>query len=43
MTDPNPENVAADDDYVEQLRAGATPDDELGQSLAAWRDDVQRD
>jgi hypothetical protein len=41
MTNPNLEDVVADDAYVEQLRAGATPDDELGQMAAAWRDEAQ--
>lgn len=39
--DPNPDDVAADDAYVERLRAGETPDDELGQMLGKWRDDAR--
>jgi len=39
-----PLNVAdlkADDELVETLRAGDTPDDTLGRMLGAWRDDVR--
>lgn len=39
--DPTPDDVAADDGYVEKLRAGETPDDPLGQVLGEWRDEVQ--
>lgn len=41
MTDLNPADVKADDALIEDLRAGATPDDPLGHTLAAWRDDTQ--
>lgn len=43
MTAPDPTAVEADDDYVEQIRRGAYPDDQLGQLLAILRDDAQRD
>jgi len=39
--DPQPDDVAADDGYIERLRAGETPDDELGKTLGAWRDDAR--
>lgn len=34
--------IAADDELVEQLRAGETPDGPLGQRLGAFRDETQQ-
>lgn len=45
MTEPNDADVKADDALLEDLRAGAQPPtgDQIAQTLAAWRDDAQRD
>ena len=40
-TPPDRDDVAADDEYVERLRNGETPDDEMGQMLGAWRDEAR--
>lgn len=34
--------VRADDDLVEHVRAGHTPDSDLGRLLAAWHAEVNR-
>ena len=41
---PDPADVAADDQLMDDLIAGATPpdDDQVAQLMATWRREVQR-